>query len=248
MSVAGVVAVALVVAGCGGNARVRHRLRTPPRAATAAAAQRFANRAQQALDGRFTATYRITLFRSQHQVFRGRVFVAAPAGHIFLFRETPAFPLFGLRNYAYEVISAPKRDLINCSQARRNSRWFCESEAGEGAGAMWIQNGAIAPQAFAAGLYSAVAGYTQSATPTTPEALYFSRETVGGRPVRCLSFGNAKGAVGRVCTTASGFIVTYRMSRQFSQAGYATADLVGYSTKVRRGVLQPPATPLVAGA
>jgi hypothetical protein len=61
--------------------------------------------------------------------------------------------------------------------------------------------------------------------------------------VRCLSFGNPVGAVGRVCTAASGLIVSYRLPYQLTDTYYASAELESYSTKVSRSVLTPPAKP-----
>ena len=234
---AGAVATVLL-AGCGLAAAQQPS--PPPRTASYAAIQGFLDRAEQALGRRFTASYRISLFKRRGRVFRGRVYVSNWSRARQRFLEMPAFSGFNIRYHAYEVFAGPN-GYVNCSQASATSRWFCISEKGEGMGGMWVQNGAIAPQAFVDGLSEAVGALAPAAS--APSPMFLSRATIDRQAVRCLSIGNAHGAVGRVCTTDSGLVVSYRMSESFSPAGYASAELVSYSMKVNRRVLTPPAKP-----
>lgn len=212
------------------------------RPATLAAVNRFVNLTEQAAHGRFTATYKIALFRYGGRVFQGRVSVASWALGQMRFRETPAFMALAGRAHAYEVLEL-RSGYVSCLQVRSDSRWQCNSEAGDGMGGMWLLNGAMVPQALVLGLNSAVAAYTNH--PGAPYPLFLSRGSFDGHAVRCLSVGNRRGVVGRVCTMSNGLIASYRMARSISDAGYAAASLVSYSSRVSRGVLRPPSKPTI---
>lgn len=234
--------VMLALAGCGSAPAGRRAERVAHRASRAAA-QRFVNRAERALHGRFSATYRISLpnrLSPPRRIFHGQVLISQLAWNQLRFRETPAFTTYGTRNHAYEVLER-RSGYVNCTQPRANGGWSCVSEAGEGMGGMAAQNGAVAPQAFTLGLSNAVAGYTRG-------PLFLSRRTLDARSLRCLDFGNAAGRVGQVCTTASGFVVSYRLPERLTYSVYATAQLTRYSPKVDLGVLRPPAKPVLPGA
>jgi len=59
---------------------------------------------------------------------------------------------------------------------------------------------------------------------------------------------HAAGAAGRVCTTTSGVIVSYRLATRQGDNGYASAQLVGYTTEVNPNALVPPTKPVEPGA
>ena len=207
----------------------------------------FVNQAYQALHRRFAATYRISLFRLNGHVIRQRVSVSNWAWNRLVFRAAPAFPWYGTRFHATEVLELSS-GYVYCTQPRYGSAWWCETEKGEGMSTMAVQNGPIAPQAFVNGLSGAVGALSSgSSASSAPYPIFLSRGTVDGRSVRCLSFGSARGAVGRVCTTDSGFVVSYRLPEQLSETEYATAELVRYSTKVRGRGPRPPSKPVQPG-
>jgi hypothetical protein len=187
--------------------------------------------------------YRVSLFGSGGHVIRGRVSVVNLSLSRFRFREMPAFSRSGGR--AYEVLASP-RGYVTCSLARPGSHWLCISEVGEGMGGMWANNWAVAPQAFVDGLSNIVGDFV--GTSGAPYPLFLSRGVVDDRAVRCLSAGNPAGAIGRICTTPRGLIVSYRLTRQFSPTQYASAELVSYSPHARSASVRPPAKPLVPGA
>ena len=238
-----------VVAAAGGIVMAAQRGHDAP--ASFGAIRSFMYRAEQrAVEGTFVATYRVSLFRSHGRMFRARVFAADAWGLGSLFRETPAFPMWGpsMGVRSYEVLSPPRGYMVECSQTRTSSSWQCMSEKGEGMGTMSGQNEAIAPSDFASGLSNAIGGYyTSGSTQSAPQPIYLRGARLDGRVVRCMDFGNPAGAIGQVCTMSNGFIVSYRMPRQLTEGDYATAELVSYSTRVRRGLLQPPARPVLPG-
>lgn len=252
-AVAAVVAVLLVTAGGGGGpAGVKRKLPSPP-SATLVEIDSFVNRAYQALHRRFVATYRISLFRLNGHVVRQRVSLSNWAWNRLLFRAAPAFPWYGARFHATEVLELPS-GYVYCTQPRYGSAWWCETEKGEGMSTMAVQNGAIAPQAFVNGLSGAVSALSSGSSASSassgssaPYPIFLSPGTVDGRSVHCLSFGSPRGAGGRVCTTESGFVVSYRLQQQLSETEYATAELVRYSTKVRGSGPRPPAKPVQPG-
>lgn len=236
-------------------AKVSHTGSAPPRTASPSAIAHFVTRAARAESGRFTASYRIALFKNRGRIFRGRVFVSQLSATRAVFREMPGFsPFYQGQTYAYEVLTG-ERYYVNCDQIRRGSPWECMSEIGEGMGAMGEQNWAIVPAAFTGALDEAVSNYgspallvpTDTAGNTTPAPIFLSSGSVDGRAVQCLSIGNAAGAVERVCTTGSGIIVSYRIAQPQGDNDYASAQLLSYTTKVNPRAVNPPAKPLAPG-
>jgi hypothetical protein len=207
------------------------------------------------MSGRLTASYRIALFRYRGRAFHGRVFVSQLSAMRAAFREIPGFsPFYQGRTYAYEVLTGG-RYYVNCDQIRRGSHWACMSEVGEGMAAMGEQNGAMVPEAFTNGLDEAVSNFgspalldpAAAARDTTPAPMFLSQDIVNGRVVECLSIGNAAGAVGRVCTTRTGVITSYRFAQSEGDNDYASAQLISYTTKVNPRAVNPPARPLAPG-
>lgn len=213
------------------------------RTASYASIQHFVKLAQQALDRPFTASYRITLFKYRRHVFHGRVTEIGRSWKRFLFQEMPAFFAYGNPEQSYEILGL-RSGLGSCDRPRFGSRWRCWSDVGMGMGTGALE-AQIAPQALVAGLSDAVDILTQGSS--GPYPLFLGHATVDGRTVRCLSFGNAAGAVGRVCTLDGGMVASYRMSRELGPGDYSTAELLSYSTTVRRGALRPPAKPVKPG-
>jgi hypothetical protein len=206
------------------------------------------------MSGRFTASYRIALFRYRGWAFHGRVFVSQLSSMRAAFRESPGFSPFNQRKaYAYEVLTGG-RYYVNCDQIRRSSHWACMSEVGEGMGVMGEQNGAMVPEAFTNGLDEAVSNFGSPALldpaaatrGMTPAPMFLSHGRVNGRVVQCLSIGNVAGAVGRVCTMRSGVITSYRFAQPQGN-DYASAQLISYTTKVNPRAVNPPAVPLAPG-
>jgi len=235
----------LVVRGAGA--------RTPKTAAPLAIA-RFVARTDRAMSQRFTASYHVALFKFRGRIFHGDVSVTQIPGTGAAFRERPGFLAFG-DTYEYELFSGA-RFYVSCDRAHPHSRWLCLSEVGEGMGSMSAQNDEAIPQAFTAGMDEAVSDYgspallvpAQAAKYTAPVPIFLSTRKVNGRAEECLSIGNPGGAVGLVCTTRSGVIVSYRLATRQGDNDYASAQLVSYTTEVNPNALVPPTKPVEPGA
>jgi hypothetical protein len=201
----------------------------------------------------YTASYRVALFKFNGHIFRGRVFVTQTLAGRSVFREQPGFSTFE-RSYAYELFTGHPY-YVNCELPRPLAKWSCMSEIGEGMGSMSQQNDAAIPGALTDGMDEAVSNFgspallipAQAAKYTSPVPIFLSSRAVNGRTERCLSIGDAAGAVGRFCTTAQGVIVSYRLATRQGDNPYASAELVHYTTKVNSQALTPPAKASVPG-
>jgi hypothetical protein len=234
------------LSGCGTSTVTRF---VAPKAASPTAIARFVTLTDRAMSGRFTARYRIALFKFRGRVFRGQVSVTQIPGTGSAFRETPGFLAFD-HTHAYELLTGGRYP-VSCDQSRRGARWSCISEIGEGMGGMAQQNDQRVPQAFTGGMEEAVSDYgspallipAQAARYTDPVPMFLSNGNENGRLVQCLSVGNAAGAAGRFCTTPNGFIVSYRLAKRQSDNGYESAQLISFTSKTNRQALIPPAKP-----
>jgi Protein of unknown function (DUF4232) len=223
------------------------------RTASPSAVARFVTRTDRAMGRRFTASYRVVLFRFRGRIFRGRVSATQIPGTGAVFREKPGFLAFE-GSYAYELFTSRRFD-VNCDLTHRDSKWSCMSEVGEGMGSMSAQNDEMIPEAFTDGMDEAVSEYgspallipAQAARYMAPVPMFLSTRRVNGRGEDCLSIGNAAGAVGRVCTTRGGVIVSYRLATRQGDNGYASAQLVSYTPKVNPHAVIPPAKPVEPG-
>lgn len=218
--------------------------------ASPTAVARFVTRTDRAMSGRFTASYRVALFKLSGRIFRGRVSVTQIPGAGAVFREEPGFLAFD-GSYRYELFTG-RPYFVNCDLAHRDSKWVCMSEVGEGMGSMSAQNDEAIPAAFTDAMDEAVSDYggpallipAQAAKYKDPVPIFISTREVNDRAEDCLSIGNAAGAVGRVCTTSSGVIVSYRLATRQGDNGYAYAQLLSYTSKVNPKAVIPPAKPV----
>jgi hypothetical protein len=237
------------VSGCGSSGTRSELAKT----ASPSAVARFVTRTDRAMSQRFTASYRVALFKLDGRIFRGRVSVTQIPGTGAVFRETPGFLAFG-NTHQYELLSG-QRVYVNCDLAHRHSKWLCMSEVGEGMGTMSAQNDEAIPAAFTGGMDEAVSDYgspallipAQAARYTAPVPIFLSTRRVNSRIEDCLSIGNAAGAVARVCTTRNGVIVSYRLATRQGDNGYASAQLVSYTPTANPKALIPPAKPVQPG-
>jgi hypothetical protein len=215
----------------------------------------FIARAQHALNGRFAATYRLSVQDAAGDR-TARVLAGQTSPLMGFYVEQPSFAPPDLGRHApgsaYAVFFGPQQDprgLFDCWKTHTWSRWSCAGPyTGIGMSGTATLRGPYPPQALPLGLRNAVATDTGALPPqqqvqSPPAFLYQQR--IAGQTLRCIQFGRARHPQGTICLNQADIVASYDLPTSVSNSVYRTATLLKYTTHIPAVALPASPKPII---